>query len=169
MLFNEHADVSVRPAIPGDAEVFAAIQLDAWQASLGGAFTDELRARLDVAAITAQWSQSILAPAGAGMAVFTALSADQVVGFCAVAPQSIVALEVSPEQWRNGHGSRLLSAAVDRLQREGSTQCAVWVPQAATGKQEFYASAGLARDGRVRHLSLDEDSEIVEERWAAQI
>ncbi len=169
MLFSEHADVSVRPAIPGDAQAFVAIQLDAWQANLAGVVSPELRESFDESAIEAQWKESIQAPAGQGLGVLTALKADKVVGFVAVAPATIVALEVSPEYWRQGHGSRLLTAAVDRLRRDGSTQFSVWVPATATGKQEFYASAGLARDGRVRHLGVSEGVEVVEERWAADL
>lgn len=168
-LFSEHADVSVRPAIPTDAIAMATIQIASWRQTLGETLRAETLDSLDKDGMTEQWSAAISAPPGQGFAMFTALSAQQIVGFCAVGPQAIVALEVDPLYQREGHGSRLLSAAVDQLKRDGATDVTTWIPKDAAAKQAFFASAGFGEAGRVRHLATGPDRELIEERWTAAL
>lgn len=169
MLFNEHADVSVRPAIESDAPKMATIQVESWTQALSQALGNDTLLSLNIDAISEQWTTTIQTPPGPGFAVFTALAAHEVVGFCAVSPASIVAFEVSPSHQRQGHGSRLLSAAIDRIQRDGSSEAGIWIPESGTAKQQFFASAGFADIGRVRHLKIDEDRELLEQRWATDL
>lgn len=167
VLFNEHADVSVRPALASDAREIAALQIESWKATLGDDIAPEVFDAFDVDAMEQQWSTSITATPGAGYGVLTALSGHQIVGYVAVAPGTIVSLEVSPLHQREGHGSRLLTAAVDQLQRISASEFTVWIPQHAQAKKDFFASAGLAPDGRVRQLQVTPDSSVTEERWSA--
>lgn len=169
VLFNEHADVSVRPAIAQDARHLARIQKASWAQSMAKALGEETVAALDLDGMTEQWSNAIAAPSGQGFAVFTALAAQQIVGFAAVSPELVVAFEVDPLFQREGHGSRLLSAAVDQLRRDGAANVNVWIPQAGAAKQKFFESAGFGLAGRVRYLRVDEEREIMEERWTASL
>ncbi len=168
-LFTEHADVSVRPAIARDAEDLARIQHASWTQTIAQALGDDTLEALDITAMAEQWRTAITTPPGPGFAVLTALAAQQVVGFCAISPELIVAFEVHPLHQREGHGSRLLSAAVDRLRQDGAKSANVWLPRGAQAKQQFFASAGFGEAGRVRHLQVSEDREIIEERWTALI
>lgn len=166
-LFNEHADVSVRPAIPSDSFSMASIQVKSWRQTLVETLGSETIDALDHTAISEQWAAAIAAPPGQGFGVFTALSAQNIVGFCAISPQVIVAFEVDPLFQREGHGSRLLSASVDQLKRDGAQEINTWIPQDAFAKQAFFESAGFGKSGRVRHLAVAEGRELVEERWSA--
>ncbi|WP_435299839.1 GNAT family N-acetyltransferase [Timonella sp. A28] len=169
VLFTENADVSVRPAIAQDAPHIARIQNESWTATLPHIFGPESPLAVDVESVQQQWLDAIVRPPSAEYGLFTALSGGDIVGFCAVAPQTIIALEVTAAHQKQGHGSRLLTAAVDTLQRNGATQVTVWIPETAAAKQAFYASAGLAQDGRVRQLNVDSDTTLVEERWHAEL
>lgn len=169
MLFNEHADVSVRPAIVSDAQDIARIQLASWHQALSTALGPEVLDSLDKEQVAQQWNATIDTAPGPGFQVFTALSAQQIVGFCAVSPSHIVALEVDPLFQREGHGSRLLSAAVDRLQRDGSEEVSTWIPAVAEAKQRFFESAGFGESQRVRQLKVSEERELAEHRWSALV
>ncbi len=169
VLFSEQADVSVRPAIPSDAPDFARIQLAAWQVSHADALGADILAALDVDAVAEQWRTTVATPPGQEFAVFTALVRDEVVGFCAVSPGQIVALEVHPNYQRQGHGSRLLSASVDRIRQAGATTISTWILSDNQGRKDFFGSAGMAFDSRVRTLAIAEDRTTQEERWSAEL
>ncbi|XBH22514.1 GNAT family N-acetyltransferase [Jonesiaceae bacterium BS-20] len=167
VLFTDQADVSVRPAIVSDAEFYAKVQLAAWGLSHREALGQEILDQFDEAAIAAQWQTAISTPPGAQFALFTALAKDQVVGFAAVSPGTIVALEVAPRFQRQGHGSRLLSASVDRLRRDGAEAVSTWILTTNEPRKSFFGSAGLGPDARVRTLGITSDHTAQEERWSA--
>jgi GNAT superfamily N-acetyltransferase len=170
-LFRDHADVSVRPAVPGDEAAVARVQLAAWRAAaaLGDAVVD----LVDAAAVRARWAQAVASPPGPGFAVLVALAGPRVVGFVAVAPSQVLALEVEPEHRHGGHGSRLLAAAVDRLRADGADELVTWVLEGETGREQFFATAGLGPDGAERALAVGMDDEgvrsVVERRWSASL
>jgi len=121
-LFSESADVSVRPAVPGDEVAMTAIQIESWRT-----------AHADVL----------------GAAVLDAL-------------------EVLPSHQRGGHGSRLLSAAVDRLRQDGSAEVVAWILDGDTAREQFLGGAGLGPDQRTRTLATGV-RDVVEHRWSATI
>ncbi|GAA4733346.1 hypothetical protein GCM10023216_27070 [Isoptericola chiayiensis] len=166
-LFRETADVSVRPAVPGDEDAVTRIQVEAWRAThaetLGGAVD-----ALDTAAMRERWADAIARPPAPGCAVFVALERQRVVGFGAVSPDQLLALEVAPDDRQAGHGSRLLSACVDRLRSDGSTEVVTWVLGGDEGRERFLSSSGLGPDGTTRHLATGV-RDVVEHRWAAAI
>src|SRR6187431_2846890 len=104
------ADVSARPAVPGDESAIAAIQVAAWRSWMG-----EAADALPSDEIESQWAAAIVSAPSRKHRVFVATDGPRVVGFAALAPTEIIALEVAPEHRRQGHGSRLLAACVDTL------------------------------------------------------
>ncbi|WP_166846792.1 GNAT family N-acetyltransferase [Isoptericola sp. BMS4] len=167
-LFRETADVSVRPAVPGDEEAVTRVQVSAWRATHEAALGDGVVDALDTGAMRDRWAQAITAPPGEGFAVLVALAGPEIVGFAAVAPGQVVALEVEPEHQRGGHGSRLLSAAVDRLRSDGAEEVVTWVLDDDTARERFLSAAGLGPDGRERTLATGV-RDVVERRWSAAI
>jgi len=167
-LFRETADVSVRPAVPGDEDAVTRVQVSAWRATHETALGDGVVDQLDTDTMRERWSRAISAPPGPGFAVLVALDGPQVVGFAAVGPSQLVALEVEPQHQRGGHGSRLLSAAVDRLRTDGSEQVVTWVLDDDTARERFLAAAGLGPDGTERTLATGV-RDVVERRWSAAI
>lgn len=167
-LFTESADVSVRPAVPGDQEIVTEIQLTAWRQTHSEVLGDDVLGLLDVPRITEQWETAITAPPGPGFAVLVACEGPRIVGFAAVAPAQIIALEVLPDFQRQGHGSRLLSAAVDRLRQDEAEEVIAWVLGQDTAREEFLRGAGLGPDGRHRTLAAG-PREVTEARWSASL
>ncbi|MEV7973037.1 GNAT family N-acetyltransferase [Cellulomonas sp. NPDC089187] len=178
------ADVSVRPAIPGDEHAVAGVQLAAWQDTLAETLGEGVLDRIDVAQLAAQWAQAITAPPGPGFRVLVAMHGPRLVGFASVAPVTappeagddvpggeILALEVLPEARRLGHGSRLLAAVVDLLRdedRAGSVQ--TWVLTGDAIREQFLGAAGLDDMGAQRRLGTEGDPrELTERLWAAAI
>ncbi|PFG42790.1 L-amino acid N-acyltransferase YncA [Isoptericola jiangsuensis] len=166
-LFRETADVSVRPAVPGDEDAVTRVQVDAWRAThaevLGGA-TD----LLDVDVMRDRWRDAIVAPPGPGFAVLVALDGPRVVGFAAVGPGQLLALEVDPGARRSGHGSRLLAAAVDRLRTDGAQDVVTWVLDGDVARERFLGESGLGPDGTERALATGV-RDVVERRWSAAV
>lgn len=167
-LFTESADVSVRPAIPGDDAVVADVQVSAWHSSHADLLGEDVLAALDRERIRRQWEAAITAPPGPGYAVLVACERADVVGFAAVGPGVLVALEVAPSAQRSGHGSRLLAAAVDRLRSDGAHEVSTWVLDDDTAREQFLAGAGLGPDGKTRTLATGL-REVRENRWSATI
>lgn len=166
-----HADVSVRPSISTDADAIAAIQTQSWRSVHAQVLPQEVLVGFDTAAMATQWRQAIDSPPNAAHAVVTALAHDEIVGFAAVTPQGLIALEVKSDAQREGHGSRLLAACVDRLRADGMTDIVTWVAHHDQARQQFLASAGLTFTGRTRGFEIPPAtaSAFSEERWAAAI
>ncbi len=194
-LFREQADVSVRPAVPGDEVAIAAAQLAAWRATHTDVVGDDVLGGLRAADLEGRWSAAITQPPGPGYRVLVACEGPTVVGFAAVAPLpapegrpldaaggELLALEVAPGSQRTGHGSRLLAAAVDGLRQDGADHVVAWVLDGDTARGQFLRSAGLGPDGTVRELATgptaDPDAPdgspavvrtVAEHRWSAAI
>ncbi len=182
-LFRETSDVSVRPAVPGDEDAIARIQVAAWRESHAEVLGDAL-ALLDGAAVRGQWAAAITAPPP-GHRVLVACAGATVVGFTSVAPVpapssdeapggAILALEVEPLAQRGGHGSRLLAAAVDTLRQDGADQVTTWVLDGDAARVQFLEGAGLGPDGTARTLAAGEYPDgtphtVTERRWWATI
>ncbi|MDM7832097.1 GNAT family N-acetyltransferase [Cellulomonas edaphi] len=183
-LFTDHADVSVRPAVAGDEDTIARVQLAAWRdehAQVLGADTLDL---LDERAVAAQWATAITA-APPGHRVLVACDGATVVGFAAIAPVAgpddtaapggvILALEVLPAAQRGGHGSRLLAAAVDLLREQGADQVHTWVLDGDDARAQFLRGAGLGPDDTSRELASGTQPDgshrvVSEHRWWAAI
>ncbi|MHB1490735.1 MAG: GNAT family N-acetyltransferase [Cellulomonas sp.] len=179
-LFREQADVSVRPAVAGDEQPIADIQLEAWRTAHADVLGEPVLSALDRDAFAAGWTTAITAPPGHGHRVLVACDGPHVVGFVAIRPLrddgpgatttagEVVALEVLPSAQRGGHGSRLLAAAVDLLREDGLVHVAIWVLDGDPAREQFLTDAGLGPDGAARTLATGV-REVVERRWVAEI
>jgi GNAT superfamily N-acetyltransferase len=167
-LFSETADVSVRPAVPGDEDAMTRVQVNAWRDTHTDTLGDDVVDALDTGAMRDRWASAVAAPPGPGFAVLVALAGPDVVGFAAVSPGRLVSLEVDPAHRRGGHGSRLLAAAVDRLRTDGADEVVTWVLDGDSGRERFLTSAGLGPDGTERTLATGV-RDVVERRWSAAL
>ncbi|MFC4616092.1 GNAT family N-acetyltransferase [Cellulomonas algicola] len=182
-----NADVSVRPAVPGDESRIARVQVAAWRLAHADALGSEALALVDEDAVRDRWSTAITSPPSTGFHVLVACDGPAVVGVASVAPVPapaddptaapggvVLALEVEPLRQRQGHGSRLLAAAVDLLRADGADQVLTWVLDGDSAREQFLASCGLGADGAVRELAPARDAQgaeriVVERRWSASI
>jgi GNAT superfamily N-acetyltransferase len=182
-LFTDHADVSVRPAVPGDETPIARVQLAAWRDEHADVLGTDVLDLLDEQAVVDQWASAINA-APADHRVLVACDGATVVGFTAIAPVPspddaapggvILALEVLPQAQRGGHGSRLLAAAVDLLREQGADQVHTWVLDGDDARAQFLRGAGLGPDETTRELASGAQPDgshrvVTEHRWWAAI
>jgi len=157
------ADVSARPAVPGDEQAIAAIQIAAWRDWMGAAAD-----ALPMDEIEGQWASAIKNPPSRQHRVFVATDGPHAVGFAALAPTEIIALEVAPEHRRQGHGSRLLAACVDTLRITNAAEVRAWAFEGDDVREGFLAGAGLGVGG-VRRVLEGPDGELAERMWRASL
>lgn len=114
-----------------------------------------------------QWASALdAAPTDAHhllVAVASTPTAEEVVGFAAVSPSeeentnsrtvgSLVTLLVEPDRRGQGHGSRLLTAAVETLRTSLFATAITWQNEADTALIEFLVAAGWGPDGARREI-----------------
>lgn len=160
------ADVSVRPARAADAAALAEVQLETWRASYADILPPQALSALSDADAEARWTEAITVPPTPVHAVLVAVHAGRLVGFAAVGPATdedaaddrgeIYELLVGPGFQQAGHGSRLLTAAVDHLEVHGSRRLVTWRFPDDEPALRFFRSAGWADDGSRRTLDMGE-------------
>jgi GNAT superfamily N-acetyltransferase len=160
------ADVSVRPAIPDDADELGRIQVETWRTAYAEVLPAPVLEGLSAEAAASAWSAAITAPPSARHRVLVALEQQWRVGFAAFGPAQDIdeddpqpgstvvvgPILVEPRWGRRGHGSRLLAAVVDLARDSGITRATAWIPEGDVASRAFLESAGWAPDGLVRAL-----------------
>jgi GNAT superfamily N-acetyltransferase len=160
------ADVSVRPARPGDAAEIARIQIETWRTAYSAILPTAVLDALTVDTAAPAWQHAVTAAPSPRHHVLVAAEQQWLVGFVALGPaedlqpedtdpESTVALGpllVEPRWGRRGHGSRLLAAAVDHARADAMARAIAWIPERDTVSREFLIGAGWAPDGLVRAL-----------------
>jgi len=167
----------VRPARPEDAADIARIQLATWRTAYRRMLPPHVLANLDEAFLARGWDEAIQSPPSARhrvlIAVEQAEQSTEVVGFVASGPAdehaqapeepalpdtvaAITDLLVEPRWGRRGHGSRLLSAAVDLWREDAFTHAVAWAYEQDQATQKFLGTAGWEPDGAGRALDVDD-------------
>lgn len=160
------ADVSARLAWPDDAPSIARVQLAAWRDMYADLLTPEVLDSLDADEVADRWSDSLIKPPDARMRVLVALDRADVRGFTLVHPSfdpdadqvtdgEVGEFVVDPEHRREGHGSRLLQAAMDTLAADRFTRVRWWVASTDDALRDFVTSSGWEADGAHRELQDD--------------
>lgn len=154
------ADASVRTATVNDAPAVGQVQALVWQEAYDGVVPPEVHAAFDPQAFATAWRDSLRAPPEGVHRLLVACAGEQVVGFVALGPSQdpdsgqttgeVTALGVHPQHRRQGHGSRLLNAAVDLLREAGAENVAAWSLVQHEGVRAFLVGSGLAPDGAFR-------------------
>lgn len=157
--------IFVRPALPIQAADLAALQLRAWRAGNYPDVPADLLSDLSEIDIAAVWRSAITTPPTARHRVLVAVTDDRVVGFAAIAPAAdpdlaagsegeLVILVVDPDAGRQGHGSRLLNAAMDHLRDDGFPAAVTWALAVDEATRAFLVGAGWGPDGAWRDLEV---------------
>ena len=167
------ADQSVRVAWAADAPAMADVQVRAWQRAYQGMIPPEA---LDTDAVAAYWTTSLGKPTDARNRALVAVQRQpdqeaheegRVVGVAATGPCTdpdadpvadgeLLLLAVDPDATRQGHGSRLLQAAMDTLRADRFTRVVTWVFSTDDRLREFLTGAGWSADGAHRELAGDD-------------
>lgn len=167
---------SVRLARTSDVDDVARVQIAAWRAAYADVLPRDALEQMDVDEVAWEWGRALLQPGPHRLLVAVADDGD-IVGAAAVGPTSdpdcpgageISLLVVDPGRWRQGHGSRLLHAAVDHLIGAGHHEAVCWVPLSDEPRRQFLQSAGWGPDTAYRDRDLG-DSLLREVRLVSVI
>lgn len=166
------ADVSVRVAWADDARAVAGVQVSAWREAYAGVLPAEVLDALPVDQFEQVWLQAIARPKDARQRVLVALERASVRGFAATAPSTdgdanpaldgeVAELVVDPAHRGQGHGSRLLHAAIDTLRSDGFGRATIWLNATNDHLRGFLTAQGWAPDGAHRELDLHGDGTVL--------
>jgi GNAT superfamily N-acetyltransferase len=157
------ADVSARLAWPDDAAAIVRIQLASWRTSYAHLIPADELAALDPVELTERWAATITKPQDARLRVLVALERADVRGFALVHPSfdpdsdrvvdgEVGEFVVDADHQREGHGSRLLQAAMDTLAADRFTRAVWWLNVDDDALRAFVTDSGWAADGAHREL-----------------
>ena len=160
------ADVSARLAWPDDAGSIARVQLAAWRDLYTDLLAPDVLESLDVDEFAERWSASLTKPPDARVRVLVALDRTDVRGFALVHPSydpdadqvsdgEVGEFVVDPAHRGEGHGSRLLQAAMDTLAADSFTRIRWWIASTDDALRAFVTSSGWEADGAHRELQDD--------------
>ena len=167
------ADASARIARASDAPAVGLVQAAVWRAAYGHVLPPEVVDQFDGPSFARVWRDSLNAPPSSRHVLLVGCAGDQVVGFAAVGPSAdgdatetsgeVLALGVHPDARRNGHGSRLLNAAVDTLRGKGFDSLSTWILAKDEATRAFLTAAGLSPDSAYRDRVIDADGTVARE------
>lgn len=167
------ADASVRSATVDDATTVGQVQALVWQQAYDGVVPPQVHAAFDPRAFATAWADSLRTPPEGVHRLLVACAGEQVVGFVAIGPSQdpdagqttgeVTALGVHPGHRRQGHGSRLVNAAVDILREAGAEHVATWSLVEHEALRGFLTGAGLVPDGAYRDRVISPDGDTARE------
>jgi ribosomal protein S18 acetylase RimI-like enzyme len=149
--------MKIRDAGPDDARVIAEIRVASWRVAYAGKMPRELLDRLSVEDGAVNWARA-LAERRHDAAVLMVEADGSPCGFVAIGPSregvvgegEIYAIYLSPEVWRRGLGSGLLTAAMDRLVQLGYRSAILWVLDTNDRARRFYEAMGWEYVSRLK-------------------
>ena len=156
----------------------------------GAPLPEGVRAMIAAPVIAAGWETAVAEPPSPQHHVLVATTAGSeaeertVVGLLGLAPTQsmdaeghvdeagvqaveITALGGAPADQRQGHGSRLLAAAVDLARQDGARALVAWAVRGDESVSRLLASVGMAPTGAHRVLGVGDG--ITEDCWAASL
>jgi GNAT superfamily N-acetyltransferase len=154
----------VRLARTSDVDQVAAINVRSWRQRFAGLLPAEVLDGLDPRDLAMVWASGILNPPAPAARLLVAVEDAEVLGYAAVGPSpdpdaepgtgELSALEVDPAHQRAGHGSRLMSAAVEYAREIGWTTLHSWCALDDEPRRAFLQSAGWGPDSAYRDLAV---------------
>ncbi len=167
------ADASVRRARPNDAPAVGVVQAAVFRAAYAAVLPPEVVDQFQPEAFARGWREALASPAEGINRLLVACAGPQVVGLVVLGPSQdpdgeplwaeVGLLGVHPDGRRQGHGSRLLQAAVDQASEAGAECLTVWLPARDEGSRAFLAAAGFDPDGAYRDRIVSPDGDVLRE------
>lgn len=170
---------SVRLALASEARTIAAIQRRSWSDRLPAAIADRMLAESTLEEMAEIWAAAISRPPEARFRVLVAVGTDQtgqsqLVGFATTIPSedadahpqadgAVGEFVIDRAAQRQGHGSRLLNAAVDTLRADGFTRASWWLDSTDDITRKFLTEAGWQPDGAHREIGTEDGSHRIKQ------
>ena len=154
------ADASVRVATPWDVDAVGAVQSSVWREVYASVLSPEALAAATPQEFARVWKESLTNPPSGAYRLLVACAGEEVVGFAAIGPSTdpdavdldgeLLVGGVRPDARHQGHGSRLLNAAVDTARATGFARIRTWLLATDDATRRFLEEAGFAPDGARR-------------------
>jgi GNAT superfamily N-acetyltransferase len=157
----------VRAARAEDAAAVGRVQSASYHARYAGLVPRDTLEGMTPEVLASGWEHAVVHPPSPAHRVLVAVGgpgpAEDVSGFAACGPAGdpdvagtdcgeLYVLVVGPDHLGEGHGSRLLQAAVEHLASDGFTTAVTWIPEADDAQRSFLEGAGWGPDGARREL-----------------
>lgn len=162
--------VRIRPPVPADGLGIGAVHVRAWRVGYAGLMPSEFLGGLDESERGRAWEQRLIAHVTANPDDIEFLIAEipddpdpqpLVAGVATLGPErtegrpagpqrrigEVWMINVLPETWGRGVGSRLLDAAATRLGERGYDRAVLWVLEGNDRARAFYEHNGWRHDG----------------------
>lgn len=163
----------VRPARASDAAGLARLQVVVLRERYTPLLPPGALAGLTESAARDCWAQALAGPPDSQQVLVAYADDGELAGVAAVGPATdedcepsltgeLGLLLVHPGRTGQGHGSRLLAAAVDGLEQAGAARALAWVLAGDQPLRDFLVGAGWTPDGSRR--TLDAGSPVLEVR-----
>lgn len=153
----------LRPAVPSDSEGIAKVHTRSWQSAYRGILPDDWLADLKWQDRKERWDRQL--PTQSPRAIYVATnSQNEIVGFASIGPArdedldpeeffELYAIYLSPDTWRNGLGSRLLSAVLEQIPSK-FRQLTLWVLTENLQGRSFYEKSGFVKYGAAKMADI---------------
>ena len=150
--------MNIREANLQDARDIAKIHVEAWQIGYKGLMPKEFLGSLSIESKTAQWADALTTKDPGTNLVY--IKDGLVVGFCVFGPSrdsdlpnnhgELVALNILPEYWSNGFGTKLLLHVIEVSKNRKWDALYLWVIKQNTRARSIYEGFGFLEDGTER-------------------
>jgi len=77
----------------------------------------------------------------------------------------VYAIYLEPREWRRGHGSSLVGAAIESLQEEGYAEVTLWTLHNNERGIKFYEAVGFEADEAAQVVTREDGTELHEARY----
>lgn len=143
--------VTIRPAVPEDAEAIARVHVASWQTTYRGIIPDDVLAGLSVERRAEMWARAAGLSGRDGRSLTVAHDGHIIVGFAAGGPVQhpdpvytgeLYAIYLLASHQRLGVGRRLVAAVAEALAAGHHRTMLLWVLSANARARRFYESLG---------------------------
>jgi GNAT superfamily N-acetyltransferase len=151
-------EVVIREATVDDADRLGAVHVAAWQAAYSGLIGDDHLSTLDPAVRAAWWRRGLAARDRATVSLVAVVDG-RIAGFITYGPPEdevaegwgqLYAINLHPDFWRQGVGTRLFAAGLQGLADLGYRHGYLWVLDGNERAIAFYHRQGWPLDGLIK-------------------
>lgn len=150
----------IRPATVEDAIALGALHVRTWRAAYQGIVPDTVLNRMSETqrqahfeqAIATQQEETYVLEKGSEIVGFLTLGAARDADLAPHSTGEIWGIYISPNHWRQGLGSRLVSYAEQLLRDRAYDQAVLWVLAENQTARVFYEAWGFRPDGQTKQI-----------------
>ena len=169
--------MSIRPANPSDARSIAEVNVASWRSAYRGLLPDSVLDNLSVedkadrmrARIIEHTIQVLVLEQNSAIIGFVTFGASRDRDADQERVGEIYAVYLGPGNWRKGHGSALVNAAIASLQGAGYTEVTLWALYNNQRAAQFYQAVGFEAEGATKEETRADGTKLYEVRYRRSI